>query len=89
VSETMGKHPPVRMTYTGRFNHKHTYRTGRQGNVWFHGYKCPTCGDHASRPCNPFKGRKVPPPVCDGITYDEMTGRPLKRPARLPEEPSP
>jgi hypothetical protein len=77
------KHEPIAMAFNGRFARKHKYSTGRTGNVWFWSYKCPTCGAGTSRPRNPFKGRKVPPPVCDGITYDEMTGRPVKRPAKL------
>lgn len=80
----MIKHDPAAMPYNGLFNKKHTYSTGRRGNIWFYSYKCPVCGAKTSRPCNPFKGRSVPDPVCDGITYHEITGRPMKRPAKLP-----
>lgn len=83
----MNRHEPVRMVYTGRFHKKQGGRCGgRQWNVWYSGFRCSTCGSHTSRPCNPFKGRKVPPPVCDGVTYDEMTGRPVKRPAKMTKE---
>lgn len=85
------KHQPVAMTLRpdGRFPVKQGGRTGgtRRWNVWYWGYNCPTCGAFTSRPCNPFKGRKVPPPVCDGITYH--AGRPVKRPAKLPPPADP
>jgi hypothetical protein len=79
-------HPPAAMERGGKYPMKHTYSTGRRGNVWFDAFKCPVCGAHTSRPCNPFRGRNVPPPVCDGVTYHETTGRPMKRPARLPKQ---
>lgn len=80
------RHDPAYMEILpGRFPRKQG-RGQRRWNVWYWAYRCPVCGDNTSRPCNPFRGRKVPPPVCDGITYDGLTGRPVKRPAKMPEE---
>ncbi len=85
--DPVNRHEPVRMADGRVFNRKHTYSTGRSGNVWFTGFRCPVCGATTSRPRNPFRGRKVGNPVCDGITYSPMTGRPVKRPARLKDAP--
>ncbi len=82
VIDPARRHEPVHMVERpGRYPVKQGRHGTRRWNVWYVGYHCPTCGATNSRPCNPFKGRKVAPPVCDGVTYHN--GRPVKRPARL------
>lgn len=77
------KHDPCRMTFVDSFNRKQGGRVGgRKWNVWYNGYRCPVCAAFASRPRNPFKGRKIGNLVCDGITYGDY-GKRLKRPARM------
>lgn len=81
------KHTPCYMTMRPNRFGRQGGRNQRKWTVWYYGYNCPACGSRTSRPVNPFRGRKVPPPVCDGITYDEH-GRPTKRPARILVPPS-
>jgi hypothetical protein len=76
------RHDPCHMADTGTPFTRQGGRNQRKWRVWYTGFRCPVCGAKAARPRNPFRGRVVPPPVCDGITYTE-SGKPVKRPARL------
>jgi len=55
------------MEHKGRSNYKHTYQTGRRGNIWFEVYVCPVCGFTKRPASNPLKGRKINF-VCKGAT---------------------
>lgn len=52
-------HPEAIMEHKGRSNYKHTYQTGRRGNIWFEVYMCPVCGFTKRPASNPLKGRKI------------------------------
>lgn len=55
----MSLHAETTMDHKGRSNYKHTYRTGRRGNIWFEVYVCPVCGFTKRSASNPIKGRKI------------------------------